>query len=178
MFRNLFSSFRSTSKHLFQGEHILCLLRDETRMSYRSGRTSVSSYRPLFLFFLAVLCGSWDISFPTRDWSQWWEHKVLTTGPPGNIHPTHPGFKFDSRLLTRQRWSGCPAEDKEWHASQESVAYFTPRACYTLVKRGPSFSSWLHHLDVWWSRVVSFLACTCFWLKWQYYLPRRIILKI
>lgn len=131
-----------------------------------------------FSFWLCcVACGILVSQPGTKPGPRWWEHKVLTTGPLGNTRPTRPGLKFDSRLLTRERWGGRPGEDSKWHASQESGAYFTPRVCYTLEARGLSFSSWLHHLDVWWSGV-SFLACTCFWLKWQYYLPRRIMVKI
>ena len=61
------------------------------------------------LFVLAVPCGLWNLSFPTRDWTyghQQWKRRVLTTGPPleflmyvcvfivssqkGKLHSIHP----------------------------------------------------------------------------------------
>ena len=40
----------------------------------------------IIIFFLAALCGLWDLYSLTRDGTpaQQWEHQVLTTGLPGN----------------------------------------------------------------------------------------------
>ena len=37
-----------------------------------------------FFFFLAAPCGLWDLSFPTRDWTQQWKRQVLAAGLSGN----------------------------------------------------------------------------------------------
>ena len=87
---------------LLQGAHPLSLellnLQAAETISCFSLSLDVKSLMVLsqFLQFWggATQCGMWDLSSPTRDRtpaSLYWEHGVLTTGPPGN--PLQP-FQF------------------------------------------------------------------------------------
>ena len=50
-------------------------------------RESQDRWSGFFFFFLTMLCSSWDLRSPSRDWTcyPWqWKHQVLTTELPGN----------------------------------------------------------------------------------------------
>ena len=59
---------------------------DNQETDLRSHLVDLDGGGPTVCFFLlAALCGLWDLSSPTKDWTQaqQWKSWVLTAGPPG-----------------------------------------------------------------------------------------------